>query len=92
MAENTLWVRAKPSAAAMKGAVQGAATATANTPVKKAPIGPDRCARLSPKVTEPTSKHAGKIETHSENQQRKTRHGDRLLQLKTPAHRVTTLA
>ena len=37
------WVSAKPKAAAMKGAVQGAATATASTPVKKAP---NRC-RLS---------------------------------------------
>ena len=34
--------RAAPRAAAMKGAVQGAATTTASTPVKKAPAGPDR--------------------------------------------------
>src|SRR6185369_9661032 len=55
IAEVTLCVSAKPNAAAMKGAVQGAATATASTPVKKAPNGPERCARLSPTVIEPTS-------------------------------------
>src|SRR3569833_236240 len=48
-------VRAKPSAAAMKGAVQGAATATASTPVKKAPTAPLRDANPPPAVMEPTS-------------------------------------
>ncbi len=55
IAEVTLCVSAKPSAAAMKGAVQGAATATASTPVKNAPKGPERCASLSPTVIDPTS-------------------------------------
>ena len=54
-AEATLWVSAKPKAAAMKGAVQGAATATARTPVKKAPTAPLREARPPPIVTEPNS-------------------------------------
>ena len=54
-ADTVLCVRAKPSAAAMKGAVQGAATATASTPVKNAPTAPERDARLSPTVTEPNS-------------------------------------
>ena len=55
IAEAVLCVRANPSAAAMNGAVQGAATATARTPVKNAPSGPERAARLSPMVIEPTS-------------------------------------
>ena len=36
------WLRAKPNAAAMNGAVQGVATITASTPVKKSPAGPLR--------------------------------------------------
>ena len=60
-ADTTLWVRAKPSAAAMKGAVQGAATATASTPVKKAPVTPAARARLSPTVTEPNSNTPDKL-------------------------------
>ena len=34
------WLSAKPRAAAMNGAVQGVATTTASTPVKKAPVMP----------------------------------------------------
>ena len=59
-----LCVSANPKAAAMKGAVQGAATATAKTPVKNAPreplrfarLSPSAFARLSPSAIEPTSK------------------------------------
>src|SRR4029079_7789828 len=54
-ADSALCVKAKPSAAAMKGAVQGAATAAANTPVKNAPVMPLRPARPPPAVTLPTS-------------------------------------
>ena len=61
----------------MKGAVQGAATATASTPVKKAPVQPPRAASPSPAVMEPTSNSAGEIEAHREHQQRKARHRDR---------------
>ena len=42
------WVRAKPSAGAMKGAVQGAATTTARAPVKAAPARPSLEARPAP--------------------------------------------
>src|SRR5260221_1901622 len=54
-AATALWDRAKPSAAAMKGAVQGAATATASTPVKNAPDSPPRRTSPSPAVMEATS-------------------------------------
>src|SRR5689334_9742902 len=51
-ADTAFWESAKPKAAAIKGAVQGAATATAKTPVKKAPAKPLRLARPSPAVIE----------------------------------------
>ena len=42
MATGPDWVKATPRAAAMSGAVQGAATTAARTPVKKLPVAPDR--------------------------------------------------
>ncbi len=47
-AAGALWVRAKPSAVAMNGAVQGAATTTASMPVKKAPARPPLAASDPP--------------------------------------------
>ena len=76
----------------MKGAVQGAATATANTPVKNAPKGPVRWARLSPTVTEPTSNTPDRFRPTAKISKRKTRHGDGILQLESPAHRLAALA
>ena len=43
------WVRAKPSALPIKGAVQGLATTTASTPVKKLPRVPGALARPAPR-------------------------------------------
>ena len=43
------WVRAKPSAEPMNGAVQGLATTTASTPVKKLPLPPSCPARPLPR-------------------------------------------
>ena len=40
------WVRAKPTAVPMNGAVQGVATTAASTPVKNEPASPER--RVSP--------------------------------------------
>ena len=42
------WLTAKPSAVPMNGAVQGLATTTASTPVKKLPLSPLRLARELP--------------------------------------------
>ena len=48
MATAAVWPSAKPTAAPMKGAVQGVATITASTPVKKEPPRPDRSASAPP--------------------------------------------
>ena len=42
------WVMAKPRAVPMRGAVQGLATTTASTPVKKLPLIPPRFASPLP--------------------------------------------
>ena len=86
-ADSAPCVRAKPSAAAMKGAVQGAATATASTPVKKAPGKP--LARGQPLARRDAAdfEQAREIEPHREHQQRKARHRDGRLQLEAPADR-----
>ena len=76
----------------MKGAVQGAATATARTPVKKAPKGPERCVRPSPKVIVPTSKTPDKFRPTAKINSAKPRHRDGLLQLEAPAHGRAALA
>src|SRR3954469_1194203 len=60
-ADGALGDKAKPNAAAMKGAVHGAPTAAASTPVKNAPVRPLRLARPSPAVMELTSKRPERL-------------------------------
>jgi hypothetical protein len=59
----------------MKGAVHGAATATANTPVKKAPARPRFCVHL---------KHARQVERHRKYKKGKACDRNGRLQLKPP--------
>ena len=47
-AAGQVWVRAKPRAGPMNGAVQGAATTTARTPVKIEPMSPSLAASPDP--------------------------------------------
>ena len=75
----------------MNGAVQGVATSTASSPVKKLPVCPGRAARPLAGAARPApnSEHAGQVEPDSEQQPGHGRDEHRGLELESPAGALT---